>query len=89
MKPLCQIPLIDGHIHYGHPRLLTGLMEILDGNRVERFNVVCTPHRERLSLVPDALHLKAHSPRRVYVHGARRMRGALCCLPGYPGGDGL
>jgi hypothetical protein len=33
------------------------------------WNIVCTPHRTRLSLVPGALHLKAHYPERVYVFG--------------------
>ena len=45
------------------------LMDILDHLCVDRLNVVCTPHQTRLSLVPDALHLKAHFPDRVYVFG--------------------
>jgi hypothetical protein len=44
-------------------------MDVLDRLHVARLNVVCTPHRSRLSLVPDALHLKAHFLDRVYVFG--------------------
>jgi predicted TIM-barrel fold metal-dependent hydrolase len=63
------LPIIDGHIHYGHPDFMAGLMKVMDEFRIPRFNVVCTPHVERLSLLPDALHLKAHFPDRVYVFG--------------------
>jgi len=45
------------------------LIQICDSLKIDRFNIVCTPHRERLSLVPDALHLKAHAPQRVFVFG--------------------
>jgi predicted TIM-barrel fold metal-dependent hydrolase len=62
-------PVIDGHIHYGHPAFMPGLMDVLGRLHVPRLNVVCTPHQSRLSLVPDALHLKAHFPDRVYVCG--------------------
>ncbi len=68
-KPFKSIPVLDCHIHYGHPAFMPGLIQIMDMNRVENFNIVCTPHRTRLSLVPDALHLKAHYPERVYVFG--------------------
>jgi len=64
-----QLPVLDSHIHYGHPSFMPGLMDILDNLCVDRLNVVCTPHQTRLSLVPDALHLKAHFPDRVYVFG--------------------
>jgi len=53
-------PVIDGHVHYGHPSFLRVLMDVMDQLHVARLNVVCTPHQSRLSLVPDALHLKAH-----------------------------
>ncbi len=69
MDFLTDLPIVDGHIHYGHPSYMSGLMNVLDYLGVDRFNVVCTPHRSRLSLVPDALHLKAHFPDRVYVFG--------------------
>ena len=67
--PETDFPIIDGHIHYGHPDLMPGLIDVMDRFGIERFNVVCTPHQSRLSLVPDALHLKAHYPDRVYVFG--------------------
>ncbi len=67
--PYRDVPVLDAHIHYGHPGFLAGLVEILDRNQISKCNIVCTPHTSRLSLVPDALHLKAHHPRRVYVFG--------------------
>lgn len=68
-QALRDLPVLDCHIHYAHPDLMPGLIHELDANRVGKFNIVCTPHRQRLSLVPDALHLKAHHPGRVYVFG--------------------
>jgi hypothetical protein len=67
--PDTEFPIIDGHIHYGHPSLMPGLIDVMDRFGIKRFNVVCTPHQSRLSLVPDGLHLKAHHPDRVYVFG--------------------
>ena len=64
-----ECPLIDCHIHYPHLAMMDGLVEICNKLGINRFNVVCTPHQERLSLVPDALHLKAEHPGRVYVFG--------------------
>jgi hypothetical protein len=69
LPPKPSFPIIDGHIHYGQPEFLPGLIQVLDQLEVDRFNVVCTPHQARLSLVPDALHLKDHYPERVYVSG--------------------
>lgn len=62
-------PVIDGHIHYPHLSMMDGLMSISDELKIDRINIVCTPDQERLSLVPDALHLKANYPKRVYVFG--------------------
>jgi len=64
-----ECPVIDCHIHYAHPSMMAGLIEVCDKLKIDRFNIVCTPHRERLSLVPDALHLKANHPERVFVFG--------------------
>jgi predicted TIM-barrel fold metal-dependent hydrolase len=66
---LADLPVLDCHIHFGHPNFAPGLIEILDKNGVNKFNIVCTPHRTRLSLVPDALYLKSLHPQRVYVFG--------------------
>jgi hypothetical protein len=63
------IPILDCHIHFGHPDYMPGLMDILDKNKVAKFNLVCTPHRTRLSLVPDALFVKSFHPQRTYVFG--------------------
>ncbi len=81
---LTDLPIIDGHIHYGHPSFMAGLMKILDALQTPRFNVVCTPHQERLSLLPDALHLKAHFPERVYVFGGMDV-AALFVAPAQAG----
>jgi predicted TIM-barrel fold metal-dependent hydrolase len=66
---LADLPLLDCHIHFAHPDYGQGLLAILDEARISRFNLVCTPHRSRLSLVPDALYLKSQYPERVYVFG--------------------
>jgi hypothetical protein len=63
------LPIVDAHVHFGHPAFQPGLMHIMDDNQVGKFNIVCTPYRTRLSLVPDALFVKAHAPQRVYVFG--------------------
>lgn len=62
-------PVIDGHIHYPHPSMMSGLIKICNRLKIDRLNIVCTPDQQRLSLVPDALHLKAHHPKRVFVFG--------------------
>jgi predicted TIM-barrel fold metal-dependent hydrolase len=62
-------PVIDCHIHYPHPVMMDSLIATCDRLQIGRFNVVCTPHPERLSLVPDALHLKSNHPDRVFVFG--------------------
>ena len=69
VEPFCDLPVIDCHIHYGNPSFMNGLIDILEVNKIRKCNIVCTPHETRLSLVPDALHLKAHYPERVYVFG--------------------
>jgi predicted TIM-barrel fold metal-dependent hydrolase len=66
---LGEFPMIDSHVHYVHPAHMPGLIQIMDEHAIDRFNIVCTPHSSRLSLVPDALHLKSHYPDRVYVFG--------------------
>ncbi len=66
---LADLPLVDCHIHFAHPDYGRGLIAILDQARVAKLNIVCTPHRARLSLVPDALYLKSQHPERVYVFG--------------------
>ena len=66
---LADVPLLDCHIHFAHPDFMPGLLKILDEHGVRKFNLVCTPHRARLSLVPDALYLKSHHPQRAYVFG--------------------
>lgn len=61
--------IIDGHIHYAHHSYAHSLMSILSDAGIEKLAVVCTPDQNRLSLVPDALHLKAQYPDKVYVFG--------------------
>ncbi len=69
MNEFYPCPLIDCHIHYPHPSQMPALIQVCDSLKIERFNIVCTPDRARLSLVPDALLLKAHHPQRVFVFG--------------------
>ena len=68
-KELYNCPLIDGHIHFPHMSLMPSMMEVCNKLQIDRLNIVCTPEQQRLSLVPDALYLKAHHPDRVYVFG--------------------
>jgi predicted TIM-barrel fold metal-dependent hydrolase len=68
-KKFLDLPVIDCHIHYAHPQLLDNLVSVCDQLFIDRFNIVCTPDMRRLSLVPDALHLKAHYPKRIFVFG--------------------
>lgn len=64
-----QRKIIDGHIHYAHYSYEDSLMSILAGAGIDRLAVVCTPDDKRLSLVPDAMHLKARHPQKVFVFG--------------------
>ena len=64
-----EIPIIDCHIHYPHPLMKDSLMDVCSRLQIDRLNIVCTPHQTRLSLVPDALHLKSLFPEKVYVFG--------------------
>jgi len=61
--------LIDGHVHFPHYSLGDPLMSIMEEAGVGALAVVCTPDENRLSLVPDAMHLKGCFPERVYVFG--------------------
>jgi predicted TIM-barrel fold metal-dependent hydrolase len=66
---LQDFPVIDCHIHFPHVQLQNSLISVCDQLRIDRMNIVCTPHELRLSLIPDALHLKAHYPEKVFVFG--------------------
>jgi len=61
--------IIDGHIHYAHYSYADSLMSILSDAGIDGLAVVCTPDQNRLSLVPDALYLKAQYPDKVYLFG--------------------
>jgi len=61
--------IIDGHIHYAHYSYEDSLMSILADAGIDKLAVVCTPDEQRLSLVPDAFHLKARNPQKVYAFG--------------------
>ncbi|MEA3326125.1 MAG: amidohydrolase family protein [Chloroflexota bacterium] len=61
--------IIDGHVHYAHYSYADSLMSILSDAGIDRLAVVCTPDEKRLSLVPDAIHLKAQYPQNVFVFG--------------------
>lgn len=69
LEAFAPYPVLDCHIHYPHPSQLERLLAIADELRLSRFNIVCTPDRTRLSLIPDALHLKAQRPEQIYVFG--------------------
>lgn len=62
-------PIVDSHIHFGHPAYMPGLMHILEPLRIERINIACAMLGDRASTVPAALYFKDHHPNRVYVFG--------------------
>ena len=61
--------IVDGHVHYAHHSYAESLMTIMGEAGIDKLAVVCTPDEKRLSLVPDALLLKAQYPQEVYVFG--------------------
>ena len=61
--------IIDGYVQCARHSYGDSLMSILSDTGIEKLAVVCTPDLNRLSLVPDALHLKAQYPDKVYVFG--------------------
>src|SRR4051794_19506071 len=65
-----EFPVVDAHVHYPDPSYQEQFVSLLDQAGISRFNIVCVPHPRRLSLVPEALHLKAQYPERVYVFGS-------------------
>jgi len=69
LKDMLDCPVYDCHIHYAHPSLMDTLIDVCDRSAIQRMNIVCTPDQSRLSLIPDALHLKAHFLERVSVFG--------------------
>lgn len=69
IEELSKIKVLDGHIHYPDYRMMDGLIAIVDKLQLDKINIVCTPHEDRLSLIPDAMHLKDNYPGRVYVFG--------------------
>lgn len=61
--------IIDGHVHFPNYSYADSLMSIMAEAGVGAMAVVCTPDEKRLSLVPDAMHLKGRFPEQVYVFG--------------------
>jgi predicted TIM-barrel fold metal-dependent hydrolase len=61
--------IIDGHVHYPHYSYGVSLMPMLAEAGINQLAVVSTPDENRLSLLPDALHLKGLYPNKVYVFG--------------------
>jgi predicted TIM-barrel fold metal-dependent hydrolase len=61
--------VIDAHVHYPHYSCGVTLMPMLAEAGVNQLAVVSTPEKARLSLLPDALHLKGLYPNKVFVFG--------------------
>lgn len=61
--------IIDGHVHYPHYSCGVTLMPMLAEEGINQLAVVSTPDEKRLSLLPDALHLKGLYPHKVFVFG--------------------
>lgn len=69
LETFLKIPVTDCHIHYPHINQAANLLKTCDELQINQFNIVCTPHQQRMSLVPDALRLKAQAPERIFVFG--------------------
>jgi hypothetical protein len=61
--------IIDAHVHYPHYSCGVSLMPMLAEAGVNQLAVVSTPDEKRLSLLPDALHLKGLYPHKIFVFG--------------------
>lgn len=59
--------IIDAHVHYPHYSCGVTLMPMLAEASVNQLAVVSTPDEKRLSLLPDALHLKGLYPNKVFI----------------------
>ena len=66
---------LDCHVHFADYRLTEGYLNMADALGYSGFNVVCTPHPTKLTLVPEALYLKSKRPDSVYVLGGLDIGG--------------
>lgn len=64
------IPVIDAHIHFPHPDLMDGVIEVLDTTGMSRANLVATPDLQLINHNPALIHFKASHPERVTICGA-------------------
>ena len=64
-----ELSVLDCHIHFPHLKMKDSLINVCDQLDINRLNIVCTPDQTRLSLIPDALHIKSHYPEKVFVFG--------------------
>jgi predicted TIM-barrel fold metal-dependent hydrolase len=64
------IAVIDAHIHFPHPDLMDGVLEVLDTTGMARANLVATPDLQLINHNPALIHFKASRPERVTICGA-------------------
>jgi predicted TIM-barrel fold metal-dependent hydrolase len=74
---LTRMPIIDAHVHFGDVRLMSEVLELMDGSGVGQLNLVSTPRPETVNLNPQGLYFKARYPDRVYLFGSLDYSGVL------------
>ena len=62
--------ILDCHIHYSLPIKPEELFDVMAYTKTDVANLVITPHRRRISSVPDALVVKHLNPNKIYVFGS-------------------
>jgi len=62
--------ILDCHIHYSLPIKPEELFRVMAFTKTDMANLVITPHRQRISSVPDALVVKHLNPSNIYVFGS-------------------
>ncbi len=64
------IKILDCHIHYSLPIKPEELFGVMASTKTDMANLVITPHRQRISSVPEALVVKDLNPGKIYVFGS-------------------
>jgi hypothetical protein len=64
-----EIPVIDGHIHFGDPEHMGGILSIMDTVPFAKVNLVSVPHPTMLNQNAELIAFKAAMPGRAYLSG--------------------
>jgi predicted TIM-barrel fold metal-dependent hydrolase len=63
------VPVIDGHIHFGHPERMADILGIMGRVPLAGVNLVSVSGLARPNQNPALIHFKAHDGDRVYLSG--------------------